>query len=96
MTQQEKISLYTNILESWGVEAQVKMVMEEAGELLSALGKASRGRVTREEVITELADVSIMVEQMAVYFGLGKFEEEKERKLQRLAGRFEKWRKNNE
>ena len=89
MTDTEKVLLYSKVLSAFGVEAQVFMVMEETGELLSALAKANRGRVTSAEIITELADVSIMMEQMAVYFGLDEFRAEKERKLQRLKERLE-------
>lgn len=91
MTDTEKVLLYTKVLNAWGVDAQVRMVMEESGEMLAALGKASRGRVTKMDVITELADVSIMMEQMAVFFGLDEFRAEKERKLQRLQKRLKEW-----
>lgn len=91
MTDTEKVLLYTKVLDSWGIEAQVRMVMEEGGEMFSALAKAFRGRVSRQEVITELADVSIMMEQMAVFFGLDEFREEKERKLKRLQNRLKEW-----
>lgn len=90
MTDTEKVLLYSKVLSAFGIDAQVFMVMEETGELLSALAKANRGRVTSAEIITELADVSIMMEQMAVYFGLDEFRAEKERKLQRLKERLEK------
>lgn len=85
-----KLDLYRKAIESWGIEAQVFMVMEETGEMLNALAKANRGRSTKEEIITELADVSIMMEQMAVYFGWSEFEEEKKRKLERLEKRLVK------
>ena len=90
MTDTEKVLLYVNVLDSWGIEAQVAMVMEETGEMLSALAKARRGRVSKDEIITELADVSIMVEQMALVFGLDDFKKEKERKLTRLKERLDK------
>lgn len=98
MTDTEKVLLYTDALDTWGIEAQVAMVMEETGEMLSALAKARRGRVTKEEIITELVDVSIMMEQMAVYFDLDEFREEKERKLSRLKERLKEWKEkhNNE
>jgi NTP pyrophosphatase (non-canonical NTP hydrolase) len=98
MTDTEKVLLYAEALDNWGIEAQVAMVMEETGEMLSALAKARRGRVTKDEIITELADVSIMMEQMAVYFGLDEFREEKERKLLRLKERLKEWKEkhNNE
>lgn len=98
MTDTEKVLLYTDALDSWGIEAQVAMVMEETGEMLSALAKARRGRVSKDEIITELVDVSIMMEQMAVCFGLDEFREEKERKLLRLKERLKEWKEkhNNE
>lgn len=49
-----------------------------------ALAKYDRGRADTKDVITELADVSIMVEQMAMLFGKEEFEAERERKLKRL------------
>lgn len=87
MSEKERLKLYETAIEKWGIEAQVFMVMEETGEMLNALAKANRGRVTSEEIITELADVSIMVEQMASYFGWEEFKKEKQRKLKRLGGR---------
>lgn len=92
MKEEEKIQLYTDVLSAWGIGNQVFMVMEETGEMLNALAKANRGRVTREEVITELADVSIMMEQMAFYFGYEDFKAEKERKLNRLRERLETYK----
>lgn len=78
------------------MHSQVFMVVEECGELLNALAKYDRGRAQASDVITELADVSIMVEQMAIAFGYGDYIEEKERKLQRLKQRIEKTHKNAE
>lgn len=92
MKEEEKIQLYTDVLSAWGIGNQVFMVMEETGEMLNALAKVNRGRVTKEEVITELADVSIMMEQMAFYFGYEDFKAEKERKLNRLRERLETYK----
>ena len=92
MKEEEKIQLYTDVLSAWGIGNQVFMVMEETGEMLNALAKVNRGRVTKEEVITELADVSIMMEQMAFYFGYKDFKAEKERKLNRLRERLETYK----
>lgn len=60
------------------------MVMEECAELIDVLAKAQRGRASRDEIITELADVSIMIEQFVFYYGEIDFYAEKEKKLQRL------------
>lgn len=90
MTDSEKNQLFDLVLSKWGIINQVFMVMEECGELLNVLAKAKRGRASKEEIITELADVSIMVEQMAFYYGEKDFLVEKERKLQRLKVRANK------
>lgn len=91
----ERFSLYDRVIAAWGIESQIKMVMEETGEMLSAIAKAGRNRATRFDVVTELADVSIMVEQMAVFFGLDLFLDERERKLNRLQERLKKWEEKN-
>lgn len=87
MDREERLKLYSKALEKYGIMPQVLMVVEECGELLSALSKYNRHRVESPEVITELADVSIMVEQLATYFGYDKFKDEKQRKLERLKSR---------
>lgn len=87
MNEEEKRLLYNKVLNKWGIINQVFMVMEECGELLNVLAKAKRDRAGKDEIITELADVSIMVEQMAFFYGEKDFLIEKERKLQRLKER---------
>lgn len=90
----ERIQTYIDAIDTWGIDNQVFMVVEECGEVLNALAKFKRGRVSKSDVITELADVSIMMEQMATYFGLEEYINEKERKLKRLRERIETYRKN--
>lgn len=93
MNNEEKISIYNDALNNWGYLNQLFMVMEECGELLNVLAKAKRNRASKVDIITELADVSIMVEQMAFFYGLEDFIIEKERKLQRLKKRLTKQKK---
>lgn len=86
MTQRE---IYRKALETYGYHKQRLMVVEECGELLTALARADRGRANVADIITELADVSIMAEQMAEFFGWEKFLDEKKRKLERLNQRLQ-------
>jgi NTP pyrophosphatase (non-canonical NTP hydrolase) len=79
--------LYANVILEWGIAAQVDMAIEECSELINALEKYRRGRVSEKEVITEIADVMIMCEQMAFIFGEEAVEEEKHFKLDRLLKR---------
>lgn len=85
-----QLSLYNRVLSSYGIDAQKWMLVEECGELLNAIAKLKRKRSKKEEIITELADVQIMVEQMAFLFGWDEFKAEKKRKLERLKSRLEK------
>lgn len=86
----KKQELYRTTIRTWGKEGQIDMFHEEVGELLSALNKYKRGRVKAEEVITEIADVQIMVDQLAEMFGTINVRHEKLRKLSRLAIRVQK------
>ena len=83
----DRRKLYARALREYGPEAQKLMLIEEIGELLNAIAKLPRGRSIPEEVVEELADVSIMVEQMAFLFGWSRYTSERNRKLGRLASR---------
>lgn len=48
MTDTEKVLLFTKVLNAWGVDSQVRMVMEESGEMLAALGKAGKMAAMRK------------------------------------------------
>lgn len=76
-------------LQTWGENAQMMMMIEEAGELLDAIAKYKRGRTSKSEVLTEIADTYIMLHQMAILFGWDDFVSESERKLARLKKRLE-------
>lgn len=95
MEKEDRLKLYKEAIDLWGVDAQVDMVFEECGELVSILAKDRRGRAETQDILTELADVNIMCEQIGVLLGYGNFEAEKERKLQRLKERIEEYKKKN-
>lgn len=84
---------YKQALQTFGCHHQRMMCMEECGELIDALAKYDRGRNDSADVITELADVSIMVEQMAEFFGREAYEAERERKMVRLQELIEREKK---
>ena len=62
-------NVYMAALEKYGVHNQINQLCEECAELIVAVNHARRGRVGREEVISELVDVSIMLEQMKLVYG---------------------------
>ena len=90
MNKQKRLEIYNTATEKWGWESQREMIYEECGELITAVARHKRGRATREDIITELADVSIMVEQLAQLLGYEDYEKEKDRKLERLEEKLNK------
>lgn len=79
--------VFNKALSEYGITSQKMMTIEECAELINALAKLARGRVSQMDIITELADVSIMVDQMALFFGEELFKQERERKVNRLEKR---------
>lgn len=73
-----------------GVNSQVDMCIEECAELIVALQHFKRGKCVEEDVITEIADVQIMSQQMQELFGNISVAVERERKILRLMERLEK------
>lgn len=71
-------------VKKYGKESRKRMAVEEAAELVNALMKEARGRVTDADIITEIADVQIMMEQLSIIYGYEKVARERERKLERL------------
>ena len=84
MEKNDRLNLYKEAIEKWGEEAQVNMLNEECGELITAVAQFKRGRTSHHDVMTELADVFIMVEQIASMMSYDDFEKELDRKLIKL------------
>lgn len=78
-------------VEKFGPESQINMAIEECAELINALCKFRRERVGTFDVVTEIADVQIMCEQLAYMFGEKTVVDERQRKIERLQKRMEKY-----
>lgn len=68
-------------------ESQVNMVIEEAGELLAAINKNRRGRCSIDDVVTECADVIVMIFQLRHMLSPEIVDEEVYRKMRRFKSR---------
>ena len=86
----EAHEIYRKAIETYGVEAQTKMAIEEMAELTNALMKFARGRVTVEDIVEEVADVSVMMQQLAIIYGQNAVQLQIDYKTQRLAKRLNK------
>lgn len=72
----------------YGQELQLKMAVEEMGELLTALSRYDRKRATSEDVTYEAADVLITVMQVGlIYGGTEGFARAIKEKVERLEAR---------
>lgn len=88
----EQARLYADAWETWGLQKQIDMLIEEMAELTQALLKARRqGAVFSNDVYEEMADVGICMGQVEMEIArLGFFHivtTQEERKLLRLRDR---------
>ena len=74
-------------IKKFGADKQKDKCIEECAELIDALIKNRNGRCSDDDVISEIADVRIMVEQMTIIYGRVKVNKEINFKLQRLLSR---------
>lgn len=85
--ERREIETLTKAIETFGTAIQIDIAIEECSELINALCKWKRRRVGDSEVVTEIADVQIMMAQMALMFGWDEVDEERQKKLARLERR---------
>jgi NTP pyrophosphatase (non-canonical NTP hydrolase) len=76
--------LYARTIEKWGETAQHQQAVEECAELIATLQHFARGKVARDVVIDELADVYLMVGQLIYMFGEEDFNRAVEKKITKL------------
>ena len=92
MTDMER-KTFCAALSRYGAQAQITMVFEEMAELQDVLCKFLRGRVdgdTLANIAEEIADVGIMLDQMAIEFEVeDAVAEQRVYKVRRLRSRLE-------
>ena len=79
-----RTEIYRATLAKWGEQAQYEQMVEECAELITALKHYERGKIGRNEIIAELADVTLMVGQLTWMFGETEVNEAIEAKLAKL------------
>jgi NTP pyrophosphatase (non-canonical NTP hydrolase) len=88
MSKSEQTILQASI-DRWGLQLQLMILIEECGELIQAAAKYQSGRVgSPKNLIEEVADVSIMVDQIRCKWGK-EIDVVRTQKIARLAGRLE-------
>lgn len=93
MTKEER-KTFLDALRAFGSQNQIAMVFEEMAELQDVLCKFLRGRIdgdTLANIAEEIADVGIMLDQMAIEFKVeDAVEELRAFKVRRLRERIDK------
>ena len=70
----DTVNLFKELLSRFGIEKQTLMLAEEQGELIKAINKKLRGKGDRLSIVEEMADVVIMLQQIAQFFDIDKEE----------------------
>ena len=83
-------------IETYGVQAQCDVAIEEMAELTKAIVKIRRvaddygkTQAALENLLEEIADVDIMIDQLKIMWGQKQVEEYRRKKLERLERRLE-------
>ena len=67
---EERKKVYQAALRKWGVDLQTMMAVEEMSELTKEICKIKRGKMDLDALADEIADVTIMLEQLREIYGL--------------------------
>ena len=87
MTHEQMLKLQ-KIMNHYGIENQLKKLMEEARELVEACENVKRDGGDLEGLVDEIADVEVMLWQIKYAFSLfGQVADRKEYKINRQIGR---------
>ena len=67
---EDRKKVYHAALRKWGVGLQTMMAVEEMSELTKEICKIKRGKIDLDALADEIADVTIMLEQLREIYGL--------------------------
>ena len=99
MTEKERLEVYAKATELWGLVAQYDQCVEEMGELIVAINKYKRKVLYKEykgdnkiieNIVEEIADVSICLEQMRYFFKDYGIDEMIDKKMEKFIGQIKK------
>jgi hypothetical protein len=67
---EERAKVYADALTTFGTNCQLVVALEEMSELQKEICKALRGEINRAHLAEEIADATIMLEQLRQIFGI--------------------------
>ncbi len=102
LTHEERLKIYDEATNLWGLVAQYDQCVEEMAEMIVAINKYKRKVLYKEyqnddkvikNLVEEIADVSICLEQMKHFFKDYKIDEVIEQKMQKFLKEIEEQKK---
>ena len=102
LSKEERIEVYNKATELWGEVAQYDQCIEEMGELIVAINKYKRKVLYKEykenkkiieNLVEEIADVSMCLEQMRYFFRDYNIDEVLDKKMQKFIGQIKEMEK---
>lgn len=102
MTKEERLKIYDEAEQLWGKIAQYDQAIEEMAELIVAINKYKRkclygeyknNKAVEDNLIEELADVSMCLEQLKNYMGEEKVESRLDEKMEKFLGQIKEMKK---
>ena len=83
-----RVAVYREAIDLWGTDMQEKVAIEEMSELTKEICKNWRGKDNRAAIANEIADVTIMLEQLRIIYDLNEAVcDYMDAKIERLKGR---------
>lgn len=67
---EKRAKVYADALTTFGANCQLVVALEEMSELQKEICKALRGNLHRAHLAEEVADATIMLEQVRMFFGI--------------------------
>lgn len=90
ITPEERAKVYADALTTFGANCQMVVALEEMSELQKEICKTFRGNINPVNLAEEVADVTIMLEQVRRIFAIDEMADEiMDRKILRLRQRIE-------
>ncbi len=81
-----KKTIFKRCIKEWGLDANIHQLIEELGELIVAVLHYPRKKATKQDLLTELVDVQMMLDISRDIYNISEqeFDREMNRKLKRV------------
>lgn len=88
ISKEKQTEIYQKAINTFGKHNQMIKAIEECGELIAVLAQTftKPNDVPVGDILTEIADVEIMIQQLRIIFGDNAVDQYKDKKLKKLEG----------